>query len=218
MTKAFIFDLDGVIVDTAKYHYLAWKRIADELGLAFDIHDNELLKGVSRQRSFEIILDLNGRKESPEYIEKYCAVKNEYYLEYINRLREDEILPGAKEFLKEARKNGIKTALGSASKNSSLILEKLRIRDMFDVIVDGTRVKNAKPDPEVFVKGAEDLGVDPHECVVFEDSAAGIAAAHNGGMRAVGVRNPEIRQRCDYYVNSFADISAPVLVKKVAGE
>ena len=218
MTKAFIFDLDGVIVDTAKYHYLAWKRIADELGLKFDTRDNELLKGVSRTRSFEIILELNGKKETPEYIDRYCTVKNEYYVDYISRLKEEEILPGAKEFMEEARKEGIKTALGSASKNSRMILQKLNIRHMFDAVIDGTKVKNAKPDPEVFLKGAEELGVDPTECVVFEDSSAGIAAAHNGGMRAVGVRNPEIRQSCDYYVNSFADISAPGLVKKVAGE
>ena len=152
-----IFDLDGVIVDTAKYHYLAWKKIADELGLKFNSTDNELLKGVSRQRSFEIILELNGRKESPEYIEKYCEIKNRYYLDYIERLVPEEVFPGVREFMEEARKSGIKTALGSASKNSRFILEKLGITDLFDAVVDGTKVSRAKPDPEVFLRGAQEL-------------------------------------------------------------
>lgn len=217
MYSAMIFDLDGVIVDTAKYHYLAWKKIADELGLRFNSTDNELLKGVSRQRSFEIILELNGRKESPEYIEKYCEIKNRYYLDYIERLVPEEVFPGVREFMEEARKSGIKTALGSASKNSRFILEKLGITDLFDAVVDGTKVSRAKPDPEVFLRGAQELQVPPQQCVVFEDSAAGITAAHAGGMKAVGVSNREVEQRCDYYISSFAGLNADVLLKKVAG-
>ena len=217
MFSALIFDLDGVIVDTAKYHYLAWKKVADELGLRFNSRDNELLKGVSRQRSFEIILELNGRKESPEYIEKYCELKNEYYLEYINGLVPDEIFPGVREFMEEAKSSGLKTALGSASKNSRFILDKLGITDLFDVIIDGTKVSRAKPDPEVFLRGAQELHIPPYECVVFEDSAAGITAAHAGGMKAVGVSNSEVEQRCDYYISNFVDMNADVLLKKVAG-
>lgn len=218
MIKAFIFDLDGVIVDTAKYHYLAWKKISDELGLNFDIHDNELLKGVSRRRSFEIILELNNLKMSDEKINEYCTIKNNYYLEYIDKLKPEEILPGAREFLIDSRKQGLKIALGSASKNSRKILDKLQITDLFDVIIDGTKVNNAKPDPEVFLKGAEELNVDPKDCVVFEDSAAGISAAHNGGMKSVGVGNIAVKGLCHYFVDSFVNVNPKIIAKKVAGE
>ena len=216
--KGLIFDLDGVIVDTAKYHYLAWKKIADELGLKFDIHDNELLKGVSRRRSFEIILELNGLEMTEEEIEKYCQIKNAYYLEYINQLKAEEILPGASEFLKDAKKEGFGIALGSASKNSRRILERLGITELFDAIIDGTKVSKAKPDPEVFLKGAEELKLDPEECVVFEDSVAGIMAARNGNMRSVGVGNDSVRQYSDYYISGFVGVKPRVLAKKVAGE
>ncbi len=218
MIRGLIFDLDGVLVDTAKYHYLAWKRLCAELGYKFDINDNELLKGVSRIRSFEIILEINNVTKTPEEIEHYCGIKNGYYLEYIRRLTEDDILPGAKEFLEDAKRLGYKLALGSASKNSRLILDRLKIEDMFDAIIDGTKVQSAKPDPEVFLKGAAELGLKPEECIVFEDSAAGITAARNGHMRPVGVSNPEIRDYCDYFIRSFAETTAEVLVKKVTGE
>ena len=218
MVKAFIFDLDGVLVDTAKYHYLAWKRLSEELGLQFNLHDNEMLKGVSRTKSFEIILGLNNREMSAEEIDKYCAIKNSYYLDYINNLKQEELMAGVREFLECARNNGFKIALGSASKNSMLILEKLNILDLFDAIVDGRVVKNAKPDPEIFLKGAEELGVEPGECIVFEDSLAGITAAHNGGMKAIGVNNNDIRPYCDYYIDNFISAEAIYMARKVLGE
>jgi len=218
MVKAFIFDLDGVLVDTAKYHYLAWKRLSEELGLQFNLHDNEMLKGVSRTKSFEIILGLNNREMSDEEIDKYCAIKNSYYLDYINNLKQEELKAGVREFLECARNNGFKIALGSASKNSMLILEKLNILDLFDAIVDGRVVKNAKPDPEIFLKGAEELGVEPGECIVFEDSLAGITAAHNGGMKAIGVNNNDIRPYCDYYIDNFISAEAIYMARKVLGE
>ena len=218
MMKGMIFDLDGVIVDTAKYHYLAWKKIADELDLKFDIHDNELLKGVSRRRSFEIILELNGMQMNEEKIEEYCRIKNGYYLDYIDQLKAEEILPGAKEFLVEARKEGFRIALGSASKNSRKILEKLGITDLFDAIIDGTKVSNAKPDPEVFLKGAEELNVLPQDCIVFEDSVAGILAAKNGAMRSVGVGNDAVKSYCDYYISGFIGTNPKIIAKKVSGE
>lgn len=218
MINAFIFDLDGVIVDTAKYHYLAWKKLADKLNLKFNINDNELLKGVSRKRSFEIILELNNTKLSDEDINKYCEEKNNIYLEYIEALKEEEILPGAKEFITNAKKEGYKIALGSASKNSKKILNKLNIIDMFDAIIDGTKVKNAKPDPEVFLKGSEELKVKPQECIVFEDSSAGIIAAHNGKMKAVGVGNNEVKLLCDYFIDGFTNIDPKILAKKVECE
>ena len=217
MITTLIFDLDGVIVDTAKYHYLAWKRLTEELGLHFDLRDNELLKGVSRRRSFEIILGLNGRRMDDEEIDRICAVKNGYYLEYIHTLKKEDILPGVEDFLKKAHEKNYRIALGSASKNSRLILEKLGLTDRFDAIIDGTKVTNAKPDPEVFLKGCEELNTRPQESVVFEDSVAGIYAAHNGGMKAVGVSNSEVKPYCDYYIDGFTNADVDILVKKTVG-
>ena len=190
--KGAIFDLDGVIVDTAKYHYLAWKRLAkEELGFDFQESDNERLKGVSRTRSLEILLELAGKEMSAEKQEELCAKKNDWYVDSIKSIDESEILKGAKDFLIELRENNIKVALGSASKNAIPILEGLGILDLFDVIVDGNKVSKAKPDPEVFTLGAKELGLDPSDCVVFEDSAAGIEAAKAGGMYAIGIGSKE---------------------------
>lgn len=214
-TKGFLFDLDGVIVDTAKYHYAAWKRLAGELGLHFTTADNELLKGVSRRKSFEIILALNKRSMQEEQIASCCEKKNDYYLEYINRLGKDDVLPGVKDFIPDARRLGLKTAIGSASKNCMLILERLELTDYFDAIIDGTKVSMAKPDPEVFMKGAEALGLPPESCIVFEDSLAGIIAAHNGGMKAVGIGNAEVKKHSDFFLEGFETISVESLLAKV---
>lgn len=156
----FLFDLDGVIVDTAKYHFLAWKRLADELGIPFTEQDNERLKGVSRMASLEIILEIGNRTMTEDEKQALCQRKNDWYVEYIKKLEKSELLPGVENFLKQARAAGIKIALGSASKNSPLILDRLGITELFDAVVDGTRVSRAKPDPEVFVTGAEDLGIE----------------------------------------------------------
>ena len=205
----FLFDLDGVIVDTAKYHYLAWKDLAEELSIPFTQEDNERLKGVSRVRSFEIILELGNRTMSEEEKNSYCTKKNDVYLSYIDRLRSDEVLPGAGEFLAAARAAGIPIALGSASKNAPRILDKLELTDLFDAIIDGTVVSRAKPDPEVFLKGAEAVGLPAECCVVFEDSVAGIEAAHRGGMKAVGVGRKEDLPEADAWITGFTDL-APV--------
>ncbi len=189
--KGLLFDLDGVIVDTAKYHYLAWKDLAEELGIEFTQEDNERLKGVSRMRSFEIILEIGKRDMAEDEKEAFCTKKNDVYLEYIYKLKEEEILPGVYRFLTDAREKGYKIALGSASKNARLILEKLGIMSLFDELVDGNLVSKAKPDPEVFAKGAEVLGLKNDECIVFEDAVAGIEAAHNAGMKAVGIGTKE---------------------------
>lgn len=218
MIKGLIFDLDGVIVDTAKYHYLAWKRLTEELDLEFDINDNELLKGVSRRKSFETILNINNIKMSDEDIDKYCNIKNNYYLEYINKLQPTEIFDGFREFVNDAKKKGYKIALGSASKNSNLILEKLNIKNLFDVVIDGNKVSKAKPDPEVFVLGAKSMNLKCEKCIVFEDSVAGIVAAHNGGMKAIGVGNNEVKNHADYFINGFVGMDANILVKKTEGE
>ena len=201
--KACIFDLDGVIVDTAVYHFKAWKRLADELGINFTEHDNERLKGVSRVRSLEIVLELGGVTKTEAEQQELATRKNTWYVEMINRMTPAEILPGAKEFLEACRVAGIKTALGSASKNSGTILNKINMAHLFDAIVDGNHVSKAKPDPEVFLKGAEALGVTPAECVVFEDAIAGVEAAINGGMKVVGIGSPEVLSKADLVVSGL---------------
>src|SRR5471030_1815051 len=153
--KACIFDLDGVIVDTAVYHYKAWKRLANELGFDFTEEDNEKLKGVSRVRSLELILQWGGVKKTKAEQEELATRKNDWYVEMISHMTPAEILPGAKEFLETCQAAGLKTALGSASKNSMTILEKINLTHLFDAIIDGNKVSKAKPDPEVFLKGAE---------------------------------------------------------------
>ena len=192
----FLFDLDGVIVDTAKYHFLAWKRLADELDIPFTEQDNERLKGVSRMASLEIILEIGNRTMTEDEKQALCQRKNDWYVEYIKKLEKSELL-------------------GSASKNSPLILDRLGITELFDAVVDGTRVNRAKPDPEVFVTGAEDLGIDPEYCVVFEDAVAGVQAAHNAGMKAVGIGSPEILGQAELVIPGFANVTVNDLLQKL---
>jgi beta-phosphoglucomutase len=201
-----IFDLDGVLVDTAKYHYLAWKRLARELGFDFTEHDNERLKGVSRVRSLEILLETGGLTLDEEQKEAAAARKNTWYVEYLYGLDETALLPGAKRFLFCLRRAHIGIALGSASKNAPLILERLNIAGLFDAVIDGNAVSRAKPDPEVFLKGAEALRLPPARCVVFEDSLAGVAAAKKGGMWAIGVGKPENLPGADSCISSLAEM------------
>lgn len=211
IVKACIFDLDGVIVDTAVYHYKAWKRLADQLGLKFTEHDNELLKGVSRVRSLEIILELNHVTKTVAEQAELATQKNNWYVEMINQMTPAEILPGAKGFLEACRAAGIKTALGSASKNSSTILAKINMAHLFDSIVDGNHVSKAKPDPEVFLKGAEALKASPAECVVFEDAIAGVEAAINGGMKVVGIGSPDVLGKANIVVSGLDKMSLEML-------
>jgi len=188
--KACLFDLDGVIVDTAKYHYIAWRELAEELGFEFTEHDNERLKGVSRMASLEILLEIGNITLSDDKKLEMATRKNDRYVSYITNMQPDEILPGAKEFLEACRRAGIKTALGSASKNALTILDRLGLTPLFDAIIDGNLVSKAKPDPEVFLKGAEAVHVKPTECVVFEDAEAGVDAALAAGMKCVGIGSP----------------------------
>lgn len=202
--KLCIFDLDGVICDTAKYHYLAWKELADEMQIAFTLKDNERLKGVSRMASLDIILSLGNKENLPEEEKLQMADrKNTRYVEMISKMERDEILPGVEAFLKELRSLGIKIALGSASKNTSIIMERLGLKELFDYIVDGTMITNTKPDPEVFVKSMERYELKPEECIVFEDAAAGIEAGRRGGMRCVGIGNKEDLPEADYLMPGF---------------
>lgn len=201
--KGCIFDLDGVIVDTAKYHYKAWKRIADELGFEFTEQHNERLKGVSRMRSLEILLEIGNINVDEETKLKLAEKKNNWYIEYISKMDKSEILPGVEDFIKSLRQKNIKIALGSASKNTMIILKNLYIVHYFDAIIDGNKVTKAKPDPEVFLLGAEELGLNAENCVVFEDAEAGIQAAKAAGMMAVGIGSPSILKEADLVVSGF---------------
>jgi beta-phosphoglucomutase len=203
MTKKFraaLFDLDGVLVDTAKYHYLAWKNLAHELGFDFSEKDNERLKGVSRMRSLDILLEIGDLTFDEETKNRLAAQKNEEYVNYIRDMDETELLPGAKECLSKLRARNIKIALGSASKNASLILENLKIGHLFDAVIDGNKAQRAKPDPQVFLLGAQELGVDPADCVVFEDAEAGIQASRAAEMYVVGVGDPDVLAAADMVV------------------
>jgi beta-phosphoglucomutase len=201
--SACIFDLDGVIVDTATYHYLAWKRLADELGISFTEEDNEQLKGISRKRSLEILLEIGNKRVPEKDKDELCKRKNQWYLEYILQLKPSAILPGVVDFLSELKERKIKLALGSASKNATLILDKLEISDLFEAVVDGHKIIKAKPDPQIFLKAAEELNVPSPHCVVFEDAVAGIEAAINGNMYCIGVGNSEILHKADFVIKSF---------------
>ncbi len=197
---ACIFDLDGVIVDTAVYHYEAWKRLANSLGFDFTHEQNEQLKGISRMDSLDLVLGWgNTQKTEAEKIQ-LAQQKNAWYLELVGKMQPDEILPGIREFIKDLKAAGIKIALGSASKNSAEILARTGISDFFDVLVDGNSVARSKPDPEVFSRGAELLGLAPESCVVIEDAAAGIEAAHRAGMKVIGIGDPVILRSADLVI------------------
>lgn len=205
--KAFIFDLDGVIVDTAKYHYLAWKKLANELGFEFTLEQNELFKGVSRKRCLEILLDIGNVTATQKQFDTWMVEKNEDYLAYIDEMDSSEILPDVPRVLNYLKEKNIPMALGSASKNARAILEKVGLISYFEYLVDGTNVTKAKPDPEVFLIGANKLGVSPEACVVFEDAVAGIQAANNAGMTSIGIGDESILSEARYNFNDFTQIS-----------
>jgi beta-phosphoglucomutase len=211
-TKACIFDLDGVIVDTAKYHFLAWKRLTDDLGILFTEKDNERLKGVSRVASLEIILEIGGRKLANSDKEEMAALKNKWYVEYISRMTSAEILPGTLEFIDEIKRKNIKIALGSASKNTPLILNSVGLNNVFDAVADGNSVHKAKPDPEVFLKAAEMIGVETGRCVVFEDAIAGIEAALNAGMICIGVGEKNVLKNAHMVIKGLYEMNINKLI------
>jgi beta-phosphoglucomutase len=209
--KAFIFDLDGVIVDTARYHFLAWQKISDELGVEFTPEHNEHLKGVSRVRSLDIILGLGKIEASQSDKNKWLHQKNEDYLAYIHNMDESEILAGVVNILQFLKEKNQPIALGSASKNARPILEKVKILDFFDAIVDGNDVTNAKPDPEVFLQAARLLQVKPENSIVFEDSVAGIQAANIASMTSVGIGDATILHEAQYSFPDFVHIDSSFL-------
>lgn len=197
---ACILDLDGVIVDTATYHYEAWKRLANSLGFDFTHEQNEQLKGISRMDSLDLVLGWGNTQKSPDEKIQLAQQKNAWYLELIGKMKADEILPGVRQFIEELKAAGVRIALGSASKNSAEILERTGISDFFDVIVDGNSVSRSKPDPEVFSRGAELLGLAPESCVVIEDAAAGVEAAHRAGMKVIGIGDPQVLRNADLVI------------------
>src|SRR5579859_3673356 len=213
MIQAVIFDLDGVIVDTAHYHFIAWRRLAKELGIHFTAQENEQLKGVSRMRSLEIILELGNLRLSREEMERLATKKNQWFVGYINAMKPDEIFPGVNELIKSIRASGIKVALASSSKNADTVLNLLNIKEYFDVIVDGTMITHTKPDPEIFLLAAKKLDIPVSQCLVFEDAEAGVEAALAAGMKCVGVGSPQQLGRADFVVSKAADF----VLEKIKG-
>ncbi|MHA7057964.1 beta-phosphoglucomutase [Aquimarina sp. M1] len=216
--KGFIFDLDGVIVDTAKYHFLAWQNLANSLGISFSSAQNEQLKGVSRVRSLEKILEWGNKTISEEEFTTLMAKKNEEYLHYIDTMDTSEILPDVPRVLEYLLTKEQAIALGSASKNARIILDKVLLREKFHAIVDGTDVSKAKPDPEVFLIGAQKLGVNPKDCVVFEDSVAGIQAANSADMISIGIGDPKVLHEADYIFKDFTEIKEEFINQLVTTE
>jgi beta-phosphoglucomutase len=214
-TIACIFDLDGVLVDTAVYHYQAWKKLANSLGFDFTHEQNEQLKGVNRMRSLDKILAWGGVEKSQEEKEELATLKNTWYVDMISKMSASEVLPGSLELLEALQAKGIKIALGSASKNSGLILERTKLTHFFDAIVDGNAVTTSKPDPEVFVKGAELLETASEKCIVFEDASAGVEAALAAKMTVVGVGEEKNLPGADIWVKDLSEISVQQLVELV---
>ncbi|GAB1308465.1 beta-phosphoglucomutase [Urechidicola sp. KH5] len=214
--KAFIFDLDGVIVDTAKYHYKAWKKLANDLGFDFTEEQNELLKGVSRARSLEILLNIGSMTLPDDEKVRVMQSKNEHYLSYIKQMEQDEILEGMQQVLLHLKENNIPFSLGSASKNARLILEQLELIELFDAIVDGNDVSKAKPDPEVFLIASNKLGVAPENCVVVEDAIAGIEAANLAGMISIGIGDTKTLKEASLVFPSTKGLTIDVINKLIS--
>lgn len=204
--KGIIFDLDGVIVDTAKFHFLAWRKLANDMGFDIDLEQNEQLKGVSRVHSLQQILKWGDKTVPEAEFQRLMTVKNEDYLARITDMNEDDLLPGVKKVLDYLTENKVPFALGSASKNARPILKSLKIHDRFAAIVDGNDVQKAKPDPEVFLIAAKKLGMEPENCIVFEDSVAGIEAANNAGMISIGIGDKKVLKEADYNFADFTEI------------
>ncbi len=205
--KAFIFDMDGVIVFTDKFHYQAWKKMADDMGIYFDEEINNRLRGVSRADSLEIILErYEGKTLSQEKKAELMESKNNTYRELLATMTPADVSDEVRNTLAELRNRGYKLALGSSSKNAKFILEKVNLMDAFDAISDGTNISKSKPDPEVFLKAAQFLGVEPSECWVVEDAYAGIDAAKNAGMKAIGIGDAAEYEKADEKIENFGEI------------
>lgn len=216
MKKGIIFDLDGVIVDTAKYHYLAWKKLANQLGFEFTKEQNELFKGVSRKRCMDILLEMGNVSATDAQKEIWMTEKNNDYLSFIEKMDDSEILPDVPKVLEFLKENTIPIALGSASKNALPILEKVGLAHFFDVIVDGNSVSKAKPDPEVFLMAAQKMNLQPNNCIVFEDAVAGIEAANSANMISIGIGEKEVLSEAKFIFKDFTEISIDFMKKLIS--
>ncbi len=204
--KAFIFDLDGVIVSTDEYHFIAWKEIASREGIPFDRETNNSLRGISRMASLDIILNKADKTYSEEKKQELALNKNAIYQLLLQNLGPEDLLPGVMEVLKHLRLAGYLLAVGSSSRNTKMILARLGLNDYFEAVADGTEIRHSKPDPEVFLKAAEKLGIEPEKCVVIEDATAGIEAAKRGGMLAIAINDATKSPLADIRINSMAEI------------
>lgn len=204
---ACLFDLDGVIVDTAKYHFLAWKRLASAWNFDLTEEQNEHLKGVSRTESLEIILKLAHHTLSKEAFEEALQIKNEWFLDFVNEMNENEILEGVTDFLRLLKQNKIIFSLASSSKNAKNILQKIGLFEQFDAIVDGNDIINSKPDPEIFEKAAKKLNIDTKKCIVFEDAVAGVEAGKRAGMKVIGIGDKEVLKEADIVVKNLKELT-----------
>ena len=213
--SAFIFDLDGVLVDTAKYHFSGWQKLGEQLGINLDEKDNDKLKGVGRIESLQYILDKGGLTRSEKEMEELAARKNGWYLDAVNGMSPDEILPGVIPFLEQARQLGIALAVGSGSKNATFVLDKIGIASLFTVITDGSMTSQSKPHPEVFSSTCISLGLHPSECVVFEDAPSGIEAAHSAGCYAVGIGSKEVLGAAELCVPGFEDVTPTAIIQQL---
>lgn len=214
-TKAIIFDLDGVLTDSAKYHYLAWKALSEELGLTFNKEINERLKGVSRMDSFQIILEVNHAADrfSVQEKEKLIEKKNQIYVDYIKTMTPADILPGILPFIDHAKKAGLKLAVASVSKNAGALLSALGIADQFDYIADAAKIKKSKPDPEIFLDCAQGLRVEPENCVGIEDAQAGIEAIKAAGMQAIGIHVTITSKEPDIHLQSTEELDFEQMIR-----
>ena len=206
MIKGIIFDLDGVIVSTDHYHYLAWKSLADELHIPFDQKDNERLRGVSRMESLEIILEKSTETYTDDQKKEFAKKKNTLYQEYLRNMTPEDLSSEVKETLENLRTKGFKLAVGSSSKNTMLILKQIGLDHFFDAISDGTMIEYSKPHPEVFLLAAKKLGINPKECLVVEDAEAGCIAAKSATMKAAAISSAYGSIYADYHLNSFDDL------------
>lgn len=213
--KGFIFDLDGVIVDTAKYHFLAWQKLAKSIGIDFSHEQNEQLKGVSRVKSLEKILAWGNKTISEDKFNALMASKNDDYLSFIAKMNHDEILPDVPKVLNYLKEQEQPISLGSASKNARQILEKVDLLKQFDAIVDGNDVSKAKPDPEVFLIAAKALNIKPKDCIVFEDSVAGVQAANTANMISIGIGEKSVLHEADYVFSDFTEIDTAFIDKLI---
>jgi len=212
--QGYIFDLDGVVVDTARFHYLAWKETARELGFELTQEDNERLKGVSRMESLEIILGLAGIDLDEKQKRAFAQEKNARYLRWVETLRPSDTLPGVVSYLRELKEAHKLIALASASQNARRVIGLLKVDPLFDAVIDGSMIERTKPDPEIFIKAAQALALPPESCVVFEDAKNGIEAAKAAGMAAVGIGLPENLGLADCVIRDFSPVNIEILKRR----